>query len=258
MKKTLLYTFSAFILICCLCVFVFVNTKETVAVIGAMDDEISEIYNNLKNPKTVQINDFKITTGNIGNRKIVLSKCGIGKVASASTTQFIIDKYKPKFIITTGIAGSLSEEIKAGDIIIAEKMIQHDFDVTAFGCAKGHIDNGVEPNKPTLFLSDKALIKTFKENAEAIKDTTVIVGTIATGDVFVNKEVQKNQIKKEFNADAVDMESASIAQTAKRNNIPVITLKTISDSENNSTAEYKQNKKLSAHKSASVILSVLK
>ena len=135
-------------------------------------------------------------------------------------------------------------------------MVQHDFDVTAFGNPKGYIDNGFEPNKPTYFYSDKTLVDNFKKEANEYKDTSVVVGIIATGDVLINQEKRKDELRKAFNASAIDMECAAIAQTAKRNNIPLIVIKTISDSENNSILEYKLNKNLSAVKSSIIIKSI--
>lgn len=131
-----------------------------------MDEEISEVRNNLKNPITIQKNDFIITKGTLRNNNIVLIKSGVGKVAASTTTQFIIDNYKPIYILNIGIAGSLSPDIKAGDIIIANKLVQHDFDVTAFGNPKEYIDNGIEPNKPTIFNSDKKLVEKFKKELD--------------------------------------------------------------------------------------------
>lgn len=49
------------------------------------------------------------------------------------------------------------------------------------------------------------------------KDNSLKSVTIATGDIFVTDLKMKEAIRKEFGADAVDMESAAIAQTAKRN-----------------------------------------
>lgn len=131
-----------------------------------MDKEISEVRNNLKNPITIQKNDFIITKETLRNNNIVLIKSGVGKVAASTTTQFIIDNYKPIYILNIGIAGSLSPDIKAGDIIIANKLVQHDFDVTAFGNPKGYIDNGIEPNEPTIFNSDKKLVEKFKKELD--------------------------------------------------------------------------------------------
>ena len=122
MRRKLFYITVVFIFIFSFCVgFYYVNYKKTVAIIGAMDEEINEIYTSLKNPKTIQKNDFVITTGKIGNNNLVLAQSGVGKVASATTTQYIIDNYKLLYIVNIGIAGSASDNMKAGDIIIAEK-----------------------------------------------------------------------------------------------------------------------------------------
>ena len=252
MKKNFLVCIL-FLIITCICATVFfLNKRETVAIIGAMDVEIEEILSNLSNAKGKQYLDFKIITGNLGKYRIVLSKSGVGKVNSATTTQFIIDKYRPAYIIIIGIAGGTSPNLKVGDTVIGSEMIQHDFDITAFGKPKGYIDNGIEPNKPTIYYSDKTLVDKF------LKNNFLKLVTIATGDIFVTDTKMKNDIRKEFNADVIDMESAAIAQTAKRNNIPVLVLRTISDGVNDATNEYKQNKQNIAKIPALMVVEMLK
>ena len=120
--------------------------------------------------------------------------------------------------------------------------------MTAFGHPKGYIDNGIEPDKPTIFYSDK----------ELVDKLSLKLGTVATGDIFVTDAKLKEKIRKEFKADVVDMESAAIAQTAKRNNVPVIVLRTISDGLNDSTSEYKKNKINISKQPALKVISVLK
>jgi len=252
MKIKFFYSIAFLLVIFISLFFLLVNKKETVAIIGAMDVEIKEILTNLSNAKYKKENDFDIITGNLGKYKVILSKSGVGKVSSATTTQFIIDNYNPTYIINIGIAGSLSPYLKAGDTIIAEKMVQHDFDVTAFGNPKGYMDNGIEPNKPTIYYSDKILIDKF------MKNNSLKSGIVATGDIFVTDTNLKNSIKKEFNAIAIDMESAAIAQTAKRNDIPVIVLRTISDGLEDSTNAYKQNKQTVAKAPALITVKLLK
>ena len=105
-----------------------------------------------------------------------------------------------------------------------------------------------------LFIfSDKNLIKNFVSKYKNLK-----IGTIVTGDIFVTDLNLKRNLNKEFNADAVDMESAAIAQTAKRNNIPVIVLRTISDEINHNTNEYKQNKQSIAKIPALIVIEMFK
>ncbi len=169
--------------------------KNTIAIIGAMDVEIQEVLNNLSSKKTFKQNDFEIITGDLGSNRIILSKSGIGKVNSATTTQFIIDKYKPKYIINIGIAGSLNNKLKTGDIIIADKTVQHDFDITAFNHPKGCINSEINPEKPKLFYSDKNLIENVKNKLKSSNEKgNILVGTIATGDVFVNKDRKRTKL----------------------------------------------------------------
>lgn len=54
------------------------------------------------------------------------------------------------------------------------------------------------------------------------------------------------------------MESAAIAQSAKRNNLPVIVMRTISDGVNDTSNEYNKNKQNIAVKSATIVVTVLK
>ena len=53
------------------------------------------------------------------DKDVVLLECGIGKVNAAIGTQIMIDYYKPDVIINSGIAGSLSKNLKIGDIVIS-------------------------------------------------------------------------------------------------------------------------------------------
>ena len=69
MKRKIFYTLLAFILIFICTLFYFLTQKPTIAIIAAMNEELVEIHNNLNNPKTIQKNDFKITTGFLGNKK---------------------------------------------------------------------------------------------------------------------------------------------------------------------------------------------
>ena len=65
----------------------------------------------------------------------------VGKVNAARVTQILIDNFKVEGIINVGSAGSCNDELEIGDIVIGKKLVQHDFDITAFGHEKGFISN---------------------------------------------------------------------------------------------------------------------
>ena len=189
-----------------------------------MDCEIRNLCDKMQNEETIHHGTLTVTKGELFSHSVILAKSGVGKVNSAMNTQYIIDKFMPDIIINTGVAGGLALDLKVGDVVVATSLVQHDFDASAFGYAKGYICNGIEPDKPTLFHSNKALIETLER---AIPD--LHKGIIATGDTFVASKEKKQEIIELFGASAVEMEGASVAQVASANNIPFIVIRAISD-----------------------------
>lgn len=199
-----------------------------IGIIAAMDEEIASIKKLMKDISVKNIYELEFILGTIHSKNVVLVKCGVGKVNSARTTQILIDNFDLEYVINVGTAGGLNEQIEIGDIVIAGKLVQHDFDVTAGGHEKGYISNLGKYFYSDVDLVNKStnIIENMNENFKAI------TGLIATGDVFVQDLEIKNRIKKEFNADCVEMEGASIAQVCTLNKIPFIVIRSISDKPN--------------------------
>ena len=193
-----------------------------IGIIAAEDKEMQAIKDIMENIEEVKIYDLSIYKGIINSKKYLLTKCGIGKVNAARTTQILIDKFNIDHIINLGSAGALNDNLKIGDIVVGEKLIQHDFDVTPFGYEKGYI-----PGTGKVFESGKGLIEKCK--AIKIDDINIVPGTIASGDIFLSNVQMKEKIKTKFNADCAEMEGASVAQVCNLNNVPFIVIRSISD-----------------------------
>lgn len=207
--------------------------EKVIAIIAAMQEEMQEIQKIMDNIQEKTIKGLMIYEGEINGFKSILVESGVGKVNAARTTQILIDNYSLKYVINVGSAGGLREELKIGDIVIGDNLVQHDFDITAFGHPKGHISNlGIN------FKSDKELIKQAEKAIKNIKqeekDINMIIGTIASGDIFCTKVEMKNKIRSKFNAICVEMEGAAIAQVCTLDNIPFIIIRSISDVPNGS------------------------
>lgn len=196
-----------------------------IGIIAAEDKEMLAIKDKMTNVEEETIYNLIIYKGTINNVKYILVKSGVGKVNAARTTQILIDKFEIKSIINIGSAGGITDNLKIGDIIMGEKLVQYDFDVTAFGREKGYIsDTG------KFFESDKILLKKIRKALDMQNEkSNVIIGTIATGDTFLTETDKKDNIKLEFNADCVEMEGAAIAQTCVLSNIPFVVIRGISD-----------------------------
>ncbi len=198
-------------------------------IIAAMQEEMQEIKNIMQEICEMQVYELTFFVGKIYNNKVILVEAGVGKVNAARVTQILIDKFEVKKIINIGSAASCNDKLEIGDIVIGSKLVQHDFDITAFNHPKGYISNIGQ-----FIESDIELIKKLEKTITYLdnKDFNITIGTIATGDIFCTDINMKNKIRTKFNAEAIEMEGAAIAQVCKLDNIPFVIIRSISDKPN--------------------------
>lgn len=200
-------------------------------IIAAMQEEMQEIKKIMTEIKERKIYELNFITGIIKNKEVVLVESGVGKVNAARTTQILIDNFELDEIINVGSAGAVNSELNIGDIVIGKKLVQHDFDITAFGHPKGYISNVgeyVESDSKLIEKMEQVILK-LKKDEYKIK-----IGAIVSGDIFCTEVKMKEKIRNKFNAEAVEMEGAAIAQVCKLDNIPFIIIRSISDTPNGS------------------------
>ena len=193
-----------------------------IGIIVAEIEEMEAVKELMENVNSIDIYNLKIYTGRINNKDFLLVRSGVGKVNAARVTQIITDKFDLSFIINLGSAGGLNENLQIGDIVLGKTLVQHDFDVTAFGRDKGFI-----PETGRFFECDKNLLEKCKKLQ--IENQKIVVGTIASGDTFLTDINLKEKIKKDFNADCVEMEGSAIAQVCTLNKVPFVVIRSISD-----------------------------
>jgi adenosylhomocysteine nucleosidase len=226
-----------------------------IAIIAAMEEEINEIKKIMNNITEKNIYELKILEGTIQSKECILLKCEVGKVNAARCTQILIDNYEIEYVVNIGSAGAGSDDLSIGDIVIGKTLVQHDFDITAFGHKKGYISNIGEN-----ISSDKNLIDKFEAVINNIenKEFNIKIGTIASGDIFCNDINMKEKINYKFNADAIEMEGAAIAQVCYLDNVPFIVIRSISDTPNGSNEiTFEQYLKLASKRCASILYEFL-
>lgn len=205
---------------------------KKVGIIFAMKEEMDALKEYLNITREYEFYDLKFYEGNINNVTCVLVECGVGKVNAARTTQVLIDKMNVDYIFNIGVAGGISKKLNVLDIVIGEKLVQHDFDITAFNHEKGYI-----PNIGVYIESESKLVALArKTNIENVK-----VGNIASGDIFCTLESMSSKINNKFNALAVEMEGASVAQVCYLCKVPFLVIRSISDIPgNNNVISYEE------------------
>jgi adenosylhomocysteine nucleosidase len=197
-----------------------------VGIIVAMEEEIAGFKKIMQIESIVEKASMQFLIGKIDKLDVVVVKCGIGKVNAAACTQIISDNFNVTKVISTGVAGGIGEGLQIGDVVISSDLIQHDVDVTAFGYKVGQIAQ----LDTYEFAADNELVEIAKKACENVKfDHKVVVGRIISGDQFISDAEKVKYFKEFFEAQAVEMESASIAHVCYLNKVPFLAIRAISD-----------------------------
>ncbi|SDQ47673.1 5'-methylthioadenosine/S-adenosylhomocysteine nucleosidase [Virgibacillus salinus] len=196
----------------------------TIGIIGAMDEEIALLMDEMTNKKETTIANCLYVHGELLGQDVVLLKSGIGKVNAAMATTIMHERYAPSKVINTGSAGGFSNDLEVGDIVISTQVVHHDVDVTAFDYAYGQV-----PDMPAMYAADTELIA---KTTQAIKDLDINFneGVIATGDSFMNDPERVAFVHKKFPTMlAAEMEAAAVAQVCYQYDKPFVIIRALSD-----------------------------
>lgn len=197
----------------------------TIAVIGAMEQEVELLRGALQNTKTETIANSEYTTGTYEGKEVVLLKSGIGKVNAAMSTTILLEKFNPKVVINTGSAGGFDAALKVGDIVISDEVRHHDVDVTAFGYEIGQM-----AGMPAAYKSDEKLMEVAKQAVKEVGQHNYSVGLICSGDVFMSNPERVEAVRKDFpTMKAVEMEAAAVAQVCHQFHTPFVVIRALSD-----------------------------
>lgn len=199
--------------------------KVDIGIIGAMEPEVEALIAALGEKECEQLSGIKFYTGNLGGKRVAIAKCGIGKVFAAICAQTMILKYDPSLIVNTGVGGALAPGLSTGDIVIADKLCQHDMDTSAIGDPKGLV-SGIN----VIYFEADDRAKSILLGAAKKNGLNASVGTVASGDKFIASKEEKERIVSEFAASACEMEGCAVAQVAFVNKTPFAVIRAISDS----------------------------
>ena len=157
---------------------------------------------------------------------LVVIVAGVGKVGAAMAAQYAFDVFKPRCVISIGIAGGVEDGTRPGQVIVASGAVQHDMDGRPLTEAKGIIPGlGLSTIAADPALAEKLLIASRFESRDAR------AGLVLTGDQIVTSRAVREKLVRDFpEAACIDMETAAVAQVAHQNGLPWSALRVTSDS----------------------------
>lgn len=226
-----------------------------IGIIGAMEEEVSALKDLMDIDHIDEKQGYIYHVGKMADKGIVLVQGGIGKVNATISTTLLLTNYDIDFVINIGSAGGLKDYQEVGDVVISDRVVHHDVDVSAFGRELGQV-----PGLPTYFKADNELLETVKEVLSK-KSIQSYVGLIASGDQFVSKESQVNHILNNFSdAMCCEMEAASVAQVCHVFNKRFIITRSLSDvfNKGDSSIQFDEYLKKASINSAQMCLELVK
>lgn len=138
---------------------------------------------------------------------------GWGKISAAGSTQYLIDRWQPDFLVNLGTCGGFADRIERGTIILVEKTIVYDI-IEQMGDFEAHIAH-YTTDIDLSWLTRQPPIPVWR-------------GLIVSADRDLMVDDLPELIRR-YNAVAGDWESGAIAWIAARNGVRLLILRGVSD-----------------------------
>jgi adenosylhomocysteine nucleosidase len=174
--------------------------------------------------------------------ELTLVAARVGKVAAAVTASLLIHEFGVDAIVVVGVAGATDATVRIGDIVVADRLVQHDIDLKGvlgyerfdipllnvremrscdrlFGAATEAAKRAVASSS---YLSG---VRTFSKTLPQTH-----AGVIGSGDVFVCDPGERESLSAAISdLKCVEMEGAAVAQVCVEHGVPFVVTRIISD-----------------------------
>jgi adenosylhomocysteine nucleosidase len=221
--------------------------ERIIGIMGAMPEEISEIVQLLTDREERTFGQRTYYTGRLQGIKTVVVFSRWGKVAAATTVINLILEFGISELLFIGVAGAIHPELSIGDIVVANRLVQHDMDarplmprheIPLLGVT--WFDTDAQLRATAQQAVESLLNRGFRQmiSAEAgqqfgIQQPKLWSGAIASGDQFFAQQSQRDDLHQRLpEVLCVEMEGAAVAQVCYEYGLPFVVVRTISDGAN--------------------------
>jgi adenosylhomocysteine nucleosidase len=157
---------------------------------------------------------FVREVGASGRRQpVVFFHGGWGKIAAAGSMQYAIDRWKPELVVNLGTCGGFRGFIEKGEILLVDRTVVYDI-VEQMGDSAEAI---------AYYVSDIDVAWAGKDLPSGVRR-----GPLVSADRDL-RAVEVLGLHQKYSAVAGDWESGALAWVARRNGVPVVILRGVSD-----------------------------
>lgn len=184
-----------------------------IGVVIAMQSEADILLDEMQVLRALTVSGKTVHVGKAYGKDVALCVCGVGKVNAALGTQLLVSKFDAEKILNFGVSGGLNKSTELCAVYQISAATQFDFDLVQLNGTKIGTLNEYTEN----YLSLHLLRAPFP------------LRKLATADRFNDSAEDYKLLTEELDADIRDMEGGAIVQAAYAAELPVYSVKAISD-----------------------------
>lgn len=219
--------------------------QPAIGLICAIPQELAELRAALDHDRRLEVGGFGFDQGRLDGRPVILAEAGIGKVNTATVATILAMRFEAGILVFNGVAGGLDPDLAIGDVVVADRAVQHDYGVIENQILQPYHPGHVPFFNPTSRLGydvEPALLARVRarlEGGDLIplspraggegRAPKLVHGTILAGDQFINCEATRERLHREHGGLAVAMEGGALAQVAERLGLPWLEIRALSD-----------------------------
>lgn len=212
-----------------------------IVILGPMTSESDWLIGKLNNKHTFHIGAYAYEEGTVDNYPVVICRCYIGVVNSATAAALAIRHYDPLCVIIQGTSGAHNPDLHQGDIVLGERLLNIGRFFTPHRDAGAGADAfqwdpqgseivSVNPTEFTLVLHSDSRIMDIAQTVPYSRGK-VIRGTIGAADIW-NKELDMiAHLHRTLGTDCEEMEGFGVAQVCAQLGVSCADIRVISNSE---------------------------
>ena len=87
--------------------------------------EVAAIRARVAEPRDGRLGGLPVLEGRLGGKAVVVVTTGISMVNAAMNAQRAIDRYAPRLVVFSGIAGGVDPALGIGDVVVAAQWAQY-------------------------------------------------------------------------------------------------------------------------------------
>jgi adenosylhomocysteine nucleosidase len=217
----------------------------TIGLICAIPQELAHLQAALEQSASVVAGGARFDHGRLDGHDVVLVGAGIGKVNTALVATLLADRFGCRLIVFSGVAGGLDPALRIGDVVIADRTVQHDAGVIEHErlatYQAGHVPF-FNPTDRLGYPADPALVERLRARLASFTlpplsaaaggvgaPPRIVFGTILSGDQYVHCEATRQRLFRDLGGAAVEMEGGALGQVAEAFGIPFLDIRALSD-----------------------------